>query len=474
VTTTSNAPDSPNAVDASPFVLTRTVNAPRDLVWRAFTERECLAQWLSPTGMTVLPEGKLDLRPGGLYHYGLRAANGFELWAKWTFREVIAPERLVYILSFSDPQGGNTRHPMAPDWPMEMLSTITLTEQGERTLITLQSQAINASASEQSAFNAGKSGMTQGWSGTFDQLDVYLADVERRSIVIERMLDFPRALVFQAYVDPQQVGHWWGPNGFSITTGRMDVRVGGVWQFMMHGPDGTDYPNKIAYTRVVPNERLEFAHGDDTMDDTGTPAHFQATVVFAGHGDKTRLTMRLQFATVEQRNITVEQYGAIEGGKQTLGRLAEFLAHAGQDIYTTRDFAFPREQVFAAWTQPELLASWWGPKGFTNTFEEFDLRPGGHWRFTMHGPDGTGYPNHSIFSDIVPPQRIVFDHVSGHHFEVNAVFTERAAGKTRLTWRMRFDTAEECAKVKAFVTTANEENMDKLQKCLETQGATRA
>ena len=317
-------PDAPNTVDTTPFVLTRTVNAPRDLVWRAFTERECLAQWLSPTGMTVLPEGRLELRPGGLYHYGLRAANGFELWAKWTFQEITAPERLVYVLSFSDPQGGNTRHPMAPDWPMEMLSTITLTEQGEQTLITLQTQAINATASEQSAFNDGKSGMTQGWSGTFDQLDTFLADVEERSIVTARVLDFPR------------------------------------------------------------------------------------------------------------------------------------------------------EQVFAAWTQPELLASWWGPKGFTNTFEEFDLRPGGHWRFTMHGPDGKGYPNHSIFSDIVPPQRIVFDHVSGHHFEVDAVFTEQAGGKTRLTWRMRFDSAEECAKVRAFVTNANEENMDKLQRCLEAQGANRA
>ena len=88
-------PDATNTVDTTPFVLTRTVNAPRDLVWRAFTERECLAQWLSPTGMSVLPEGRLELRPGGLYHYGLRAANGFELWAKWTFREVTAPSGFV-------------------------------------------------------------------------------------------------------------------------------------------------------------------------------------------------------------------------------------------------------------------------------------------------------------------------------------------------------------------------------------------
>ena len=138
---------------------------------------------------------------------------------------------------------------------------------------------------------------------------------------------------------------------------------------------------------------------------------------------------------------------------------------------TGRTLPHPAEAVYQAFASAGVLASWWGPKGFTNTFEEFDLRPGGHWRFTMHGPDGTDYQNLSIFSEIVPSQRIVFDHVSGHHFEVNAVFSEQAVGKTRLTWRMRFDSTEECAKVRAFVTNANEENMDKLQRCLETQGA---
>jgi uncharacterized protein YndB with AHSA1/START domain len=131
-------------------------------------------------------------------------------------------------------------------------------------------------------------------------------------------------------------------------------------------------------------------------------------------------------------------------------------------IVNTRVVDAPRELVFKAWTDPDHLAQWWGPKGFTNTFQEFDFRPGGVWRFIMHGPDGVDYKNRSVFVEIVRPERIVFQHVSGPQFQVTATFAEQS-GKTKLTFQMLFDTAAECDKVKGFAVEANEQNLDRLE-----------
>lgn len=165
-----------SSLQNNPFVITRVVNAPRDLVWRVFTEPEHLKQWFGPQGFT-LPTCNLDLQPGGVFHYSMRSPDGFEMWGKWIFREIVAPERLVVIVSFSDPQGGVARHPMAPLWPLETLSTTTFTEHEGKTIITLRWSAHNPTALEQQTFNAGHAGMQMGWSGTFTQLDAYLEKI---------------------------------------------------------------------------------------------------------------------------------------------------------------------------------------------------------------------------------------------------------------------------------------------------------
>ena len=140
---------------------------------------------------------------------------------------------------------------------------------------------------------------------------------------------------------------------------------------------------------------------------------------------------------------------------------------ADLQIVSTRVFDFPRDLVFRAWTEPAHLAHWWGPKGFTNSFHEFDLRPGGNWRFAMHGPDGVDYKNHSVFVEIVAPERIVFDHVSGPHYRVTATFDALSDEQTRITFRMGFETPAVCAQAKTFAVKANEENFDRLQKELK-------
>lgn len=170
---TSEEPGEPRTPGRA-FVLTRTIDAPRELVFRAWTEVDHLARWFGPKGFPVFAS-KLDLRPGGVYHYGMRAANGTEMWGKWVFEEVVPPERLVFRNSFSDPQGSTTRHPMAPDWPLEMRSTITFAAHAGRTTLTLHAVAVNATDSERRAFEAGFSGMTVGWGCTIDQLVAELA-----------------------------------------------------------------------------------------------------------------------------------------------------------------------------------------------------------------------------------------------------------------------------------------------------------
>jgi uncharacterized protein YndB with AHSA1/START domain len=140
---------------------------------------------------------------------------------------------------------------------------------------------------------------------------------------------------------------------------------------------------------------------------------------------------------------------------------------ADREFANSRVFNAPRELLFRAWMDPDHLRRWWGPQGFSNTFHEFDPRPGGHWRFVMHGPDGTDYQNHSVFVEIVPPERIVLDHLSAPKFRIIATFAE-LAGETRLTFCMRFETAAECARIQAYAHPANEQNFDRLEAELAT------
>lgn len=159
---------------AQEFTTSRTFDAPRALVWKAWTESERMAQWFGPKGSTIIHSNN-DPRPGGIYHYGMRAANGHEMWGRWVYREVTEPERLVYLSSFSNPEGDVVPAPFPGDWPLEMLATITFSEpQPGQTTVTVRWIAHNATEAQQKHFAAMFPSMQGGWSGTFDQLDQYL------------------------------------------------------------------------------------------------------------------------------------------------------------------------------------------------------------------------------------------------------------------------------------------------------------
>ncbi len=150
------------------------------------------------------------------------------------------------------------------------------------------------------------------------------APVENRSdreLVFTRVFDAPRELVWEAWTDPKHLVHWWGPKGFTNTFQEISVKPGGIWRFIMHGPDGRDYPNKIVYEEIVKPERLIYTHSGEE----GEPVHFHATVTFAKQGAQTKLTMRLVFPSAAERDRVVKEYHADEGGNQTLERLAEYL-----------------------------------------------------------------------------------------------------------------------------------------------------
>ncbi|MFA7305560.1 MAG: SRPBCC domain-containing protein [Hyphomicrobium sp.] len=161
-----------------PFVLVRVFDAPRELVFKAFTEVEHLRQWWGPKGFKVIA-ATMDFRSGGLYHYGLQAPDGTAMWGRFAYREIAAPERIDYVNSFSDEKGGLARHVFHEEWPLEILSTLAFEDVGSgRTKVTLSWVPINENAVERKTFDAGRQSMTQGWGGTFEKLDHYLAEVQ--------------------------------------------------------------------------------------------------------------------------------------------------------------------------------------------------------------------------------------------------------------------------------------------------------
>jgi uncharacterized protein YndB with AHSA1/START domain len=143
-----------------------------------------------------------------------------------------------------------------------------------------------------------------------------------REIFISRVINAPRELVYEAFTDVRHLSRWWGPEGFTTTTRAFEFRVGGEWDFVMHGPDGTDYQEWISWTEIVPRERIVQVHGEFR----GDPNAFESVLTFAPDGGGTRIEMRTVFPSKELRDAAVEQYHAIEGGQQTLGKLAAYVS----------------------------------------------------------------------------------------------------------------------------------------------------
>jgi uncharacterized protein YndB with AHSA1/START domain len=171
-------PEQQPGADPDEFVIARVFDAPRELIYRAWTEPERLAHWWGPTGF-ALTVRTLELKPGGIFHYAMKSPDGDEMWGKFTYRELAPPERIVSTLSFADRDGHPVRHPMSATWPLATLNTMTLAETDGKTTLTLRSTPIDATEQEKTTFRLGHGSMVAGFGGTFDQLDAYLAGVAR-------------------------------------------------------------------------------------------------------------------------------------------------------------------------------------------------------------------------------------------------------------------------------------------------------
>jgi uncharacterized protein YndB with AHSA1/START domain len=256
-----------------------------------------------------------------------------------------------------------------------------------------------------------------------------------REIVMTRVFDAPRHLVFEAWTKPEHVARWWGWRGSTLPVNELDLRAGGVWRRILRTADGKEYAFKGVFREVAMPERLVYTECYDEPS-VGSP-EWITTVTFEEQNGKTKWTSTLLHKSKEARDGHLKA-GMEAGAAHSLDRLAEHLDMQAREIVMTRVFDAPREVVFEMWTDPKHLVHWWGPRGFTTTIQEMDVRPGGIWRMIMHGPNGVDYPNHNVFTEVVKPERLVYSH--GREFQQTVTFEDQG-GKTRLTMRLLFPSA---------------------------------
>jgi uncharacterized protein YndB with AHSA1/START domain len=291
--------------DDAPLVLevSRQFDAAPELVFDAWLDAESVALWLFATPGGVMERVRIDPRVGGVFEVFER--RGEQLATHYgTYLEIERPTRLAFDFA-NEPTATPTR------------VTISFEARDGGCFVTL-SHALDP------AWAAYKERAELGWAGILEGLDRALLGepVKHREIVQTREYDAPRPLVWTAWTNVEHVDKWWGPNGFVTRTESSEVRPDGVWRYTMTGPDGTVFPNFVRYMDVSEPERLIYAHGSEEAQ----AAHFYVTVLFEALGAKrARVTMTSRFPSKTARDFVVEQYGAIEGGKQTLARLAAHL-----------------------------------------------------------------------------------------------------------------------------------------------------
>jgi uncharacterized protein YndB with AHSA1/START domain len=242
-----------------------------------------------------------------------------------------------------------------------------------------------------------------------------------REIYALRVFEAPRDLVWKVWTEPHHIAKWWGPNGFTNTIQKMDVKPGGIWEFAMHGPDGTDYKNKIVYVEVVKPERIVYDH-------ISYPA-FRATALFEKLGEKTQVSMRMVFESAELREKVAKQFGAVEGLSQTLGKLGEHLAKTA--VIVERTFDAPVATVWKAITDKDQMKQW-----FFETLDSFKAEVGFQTIVTVRHNEKV-YPHVWNVVEVVPEKKLAFEwsytNYQGNSLVTMELFEEKNKTRLRLT-----------------------------------------
>ncbi|HKW36660.1 MAG TPA: SRPBCC domain-containing protein [Burkholderiales bacterium] len=290
-----------------PLVLERVFDAPVALVWRALTDADDMRHWYFN-----LPD--FEARVGFEFQFTGGDCKEPPYVHRCKVTEVVAEKRLAYTWRYEGYAG-------------DSLVTFELFAQGMKTRLRLTHTGLGTFPPI-AAFATGN--FMAGWTELVGSNLKNFVETRRseklvgdREMAATRVLDAPRELVWKVWTDPAHIAKWWGPNGFTTTTHSMELRPGGVWRYVMHGPDGRDYQNKVTYIEVAEPERLVYTLGGG---EDVEPVNHHVTVTFQDLGGKTRIDMRMVFASAEVRAHVVETYGAFEGLKQHLSRLEAHLA----------------------------------------------------------------------------------------------------------------------------------------------------
>lgn len=262
-------------------------------------------------------------------------------------------------------------------------------------------------------------------------------------LYISRLYDAPLKMVWDAWTDPKQVAKWWGPRGYSLTIKHMDVKTGGSWSYVMHGPDGTDYNNKTIYLEVEKYSRMVYDHGGN--DDR--PPLFRVTVDFTEVAGKTKMEMTMALPTAEAAK-EIKKLIKKAGGDSTWDRLAEYLAPDDRFVIN-RSFEAPIDVVFDMWTNPKHFSKWMPPTGATMEFIRADIRPGGSTFYRMEAAGGVTMFGKAFYKEITKPNRVVYtqifcdkDEVISRHpmaptwpetMLTTVTLTEEGSNRTRVT-----------------------------------------
>jgi uncharacterized protein YndB with AHSA1/START domain len=309
------------------LTITRIFDGPRELLWKAWTVPEHAMRWWGPKNFTS-PVSRIDLRVGGKYINCMRSPEGQDYWSTGVYREIVPLERLVMTDSFADEKGNvvpASHYGMPGEWPLELLVTVTFEETGGRTKMTLRHEGIpSGTMSEQTE---------AGWNESFDKLTesiraekdlLITAEPGKQELVLTRVIDAPRSLVFKALTDPDLIPQWWGPKRFTTTVDRMDVRPGGIWRFVQRDSGGNTYAFKGVYHDSVSPERLVYTFEFEDM-----PGHISLeTVTLEEQDNKTKMTDKVVFQSIEDRDGMLAS-GMEEGARETMDRFAELVEKSG-------------------------------------------------------------------------------------------------------------------------------------------------
>lgn len=315
-----------NAV-ARELLITRVFDAPRELVWKAWTDPEHVMRWWGPKGYTS-PACKIDFRVGGKYLFCMRSPEGQDYWSTGVYQEIVPLERIVCTDSFADKDGNvvpASHYGMGGDFPLELQVTVTFEEDDGKTKMTLRHVGLPAGDMSEMA--------GAGWNESFDKLSESLkqggtrftVNREELKVVMERVFDAPRELVWKAFTDPNSIPRWWGPGSLTTAVEKMDVRPGGVWRYVQRDPDGNEYAFNGVYKEIDPPGFLSY-----TFNFEGIPGDHELieTVRFEEiEKGKTKVTSTAAYANVEDLDGMVNA-GMEAGAIESWDRLAEILEKA--------------------------------------------------------------------------------------------------------------------------------------------------